>query len=225
MTVRRKSKSEPEIPTASMADIAFLLIIFFLVTTNFLKEKGLLLELPNTEKSDEAKDVKKQNAELNVSKKGFLLNSKPVAYEQLLTELHRLLAGAASDADRIVILRADRDATYEQFIMAEDILQQTGEEFVDFNKNGKWDEGERYTDANGNKKFDPGAITTIELLDTSEGSVVKKEEIKKVDVHGEIEGKMKDKEEEDSDEPPAGLTDGPGGPDSGEKPPGPGRKR
>ncbi len=38
---QKKSRVSDEIPTASMADIAFLLLIFFLVTTGFPKDNGL----------------------------------------------------------------------------------------------------------------------------------------------------------------------------------------
>jgi biopolymer transport protein ExbD len=43
---KKKSRVSDEIPTSSMADIAFLLLIFFLVTTVFPKDKGLSLVLP-----------------------------------------------------------------------------------------------------------------------------------------------------------------------------------
>ena len=43
---QKKSKASDEIPTSSMADIAFLLLIFFLVTTTFPKDKGLEVVLP-----------------------------------------------------------------------------------------------------------------------------------------------------------------------------------
>ena len=43
---QKKSRVSDEIPTASMADIAFLLLIFFLVTTTFPKDKGLEVVLP-----------------------------------------------------------------------------------------------------------------------------------------------------------------------------------
>ena len=42
----KKSRVSDEIPTSSMADIAFLLLIFFLVTTVFPKDKGLSIVLP-----------------------------------------------------------------------------------------------------------------------------------------------------------------------------------
>jgi biopolymer transport protein ExbD len=43
---KKKSKVSDKIPSASMADIAFLLLIFFLVTTTFPKDKGLAIVLP-----------------------------------------------------------------------------------------------------------------------------------------------------------------------------------
>lgn len=46
MIFRQRPKPEAEIPTASMADIAFLLIIFFMVSTTLLEEKGLSMVLP-----------------------------------------------------------------------------------------------------------------------------------------------------------------------------------
>src|SRR5690606_20694324 len=47
--MRKKNRVSGEIPTSSMADIAFLLLIFFLVTTVFDEEKGLPLVLPESE--------------------------------------------------------------------------------------------------------------------------------------------------------------------------------
>ena len=44
--LRKKSRASGDIPTSSMADIAFLLLIFFLVTTIFDEEKGLSIVLP-----------------------------------------------------------------------------------------------------------------------------------------------------------------------------------
>ena len=57
--LNRKSKVSDEIPTASMADIAFLLLIFFLTTTVFEEEKGLPIVLP--EAAAEQVEVSQKN--------------------------------------------------------------------------------------------------------------------------------------------------------------------
>jgi len=49
----KKKKEDPEIPTSSMADIAFLLIVFFMVTSVFSVTRGLEFQLPRQENSTE----------------------------------------------------------------------------------------------------------------------------------------------------------------------------
>jgi biopolymer transport protein ExbD len=48
LELRRKAGSGAKIPTSSMADIAFLLIVFFMVTTIFKMEQGLAITLPRS---------------------------------------------------------------------------------------------------------------------------------------------------------------------------------
>jgi len=47
--MKKKTRTSGEIPTSSMADIAFLLLVFFLVTTVFDEERGLSIVLPEAE--------------------------------------------------------------------------------------------------------------------------------------------------------------------------------
>ena len=61
MQLNRREKSKPEIPTSSMADIAFLLIVFFLVTTTMNQDKGIGMQLPP---AGESKKIQKKNRDL-----------------------------------------------------------------------------------------------------------------------------------------------------------------
>ena len=56
----QKEREEPEIPTASMADIAFLLIIYFMVTTVFSSTRGMQFDLPKED--DEIKNTKAEES-------------------------------------------------------------------------------------------------------------------------------------------------------------------
>lgn len=60
------SRKLPEIPSASLADIAFLLLIFFLVTTTMDKDSGLERRLPQWIDPDEVQDDNQQINERNV---------------------------------------------------------------------------------------------------------------------------------------------------------------
>ena len=59
MLIEKKKKPGAEIPSSSLADIAFLLLIFFLVTTTIDMDKGINLTLP--EKGGEQVRIKKGN--------------------------------------------------------------------------------------------------------------------------------------------------------------------
>jgi len=53
MAFQRTTKKETYIPTSSMGDIAFLLLVFFMVTVVFTEETGLVVKLPRAEAGEE----------------------------------------------------------------------------------------------------------------------------------------------------------------------------
>jgi biopolymer transport protein ExbD len=55
---KKKASTESKIPTSSMADIAFLLLVFFMVTTVLKLEEGLPISLP---KAEAAQDIPREN--------------------------------------------------------------------------------------------------------------------------------------------------------------------
>jgi biopolymer transport protein ExbD len=116
---------EAEIPTASMADIAFLLIIFFMTTTNFAREKGLKFVLP--EKRDQPQEVKIKTENLlkiSINDKGELfLNDEEARWENLEREVKFRLE---KNPNLIILIRTHRDAPYEYMIRAFDAVKAAG---------------------------------------------------------------------------------------------------
>jgi len=116
---------EAEIPTASMADIAFLLIIFFMTTTNFAREKGLKFVLP--EKKDQPQEVKIKSENLlkiSINDKGELfLNDEEARWENLEREVKFRLE---KNPNLIILIRTHRDAPYEYMIRAFDAVKAAG---------------------------------------------------------------------------------------------------
>jgi biopolymer transport protein ExbD len=114
-----KRAQEAEIPTSSMADIAFLLIIFFMVTAVFSATKGLTFSLPKEEnqppnaESEEAVFIK-------VAPDGSLtVDCKPMELGGILDYLEPKLT---RDAEKPVILYTDAYAPYQAMISVYDIL-------------------------------------------------------------------------------------------------------
>jgi len=79
----KRSKVSTEIPNASMSDVAFLLLIFFLVTTIFNVERGLDLVLPNANTSP--KRINKANImEIKITAAGRVtIDGQPVEVRQI----------------------------------------------------------------------------------------------------------------------------------------------
>ena len=75
MIIEKKSRVENEIPSASMADIAFLLLVFFLTTTVFNEEKGLELLLPEA-KAEEIQVSQKNMLHIIVQDNGMVMLRK-----------------------------------------------------------------------------------------------------------------------------------------------------
>ena len=119
MRLHEKKTKGAEIPTASMADIAFLLLIFFMVTTVFANEVGLQIMLP--EKGAEVK-VKSENIQrIYVEEKGEIrLNGESVNQDQLVDEVKKILS---ENPKAIFSIKTHPDAQYQYMVKALDKLR------------------------------------------------------------------------------------------------------
>ena len=118
--MKLKHKDPPaEIPTSSMADIAFLLIIFFMVTAVFSATKGLEFKLPSNE--DDNKQAESEEAVfIKVAADGsILVDCKPMEVADVLGYLEPKLT---RDAQKPVILYTDPFAPYQAMINVYDVL-------------------------------------------------------------------------------------------------------
>ena len=126
MIQRRERRVLPEIPTASMADIAFLLIIFFLVSTTMNQDKGLSLHLPPVAETKEVPKKNICNIWINARDEVAIFeneNLTPLAFRDVRREIEGRLA--ANDK-LIVSLKTERDATYQTFVDVLDELKLAG---------------------------------------------------------------------------------------------------
>ncbi|MDP6797022.1 MAG: biopolymer transporter ExbD, partial [Candidatus Krumholzibacteria bacterium] len=78
--IQKKPRKSPTIPTSSMADIAFLLLIFFMTTTIFKHEEGLEVNLPRAEAAK--KQRTEQLANIWVDRTGRISINDKLIYMQ-----------------------------------------------------------------------------------------------------------------------------------------------
>ena len=120
MKFKRDSVSD-EIPTASMADIAFLLIIYFMVTTTFAATRGLDFSLPQDEQDTPLVD-KEESVLIEIQPGGALMvDGKSMELDQVLDYLKPKLE---RNPMKPVIIRPDQNAAYSGMVDVFDELRQ-----------------------------------------------------------------------------------------------------
>ena len=124
MRIDRDTKISDEIPTASMADIAFLLIIYFMITTTFAATQGLDFQLPK-EQDDTPLVEKEESVLFEIQASGQLLvDGQPMELGDVLEYLKPKLE---RDALKPVIIRPDPEAPYRHMVDVFDELRQAPE--------------------------------------------------------------------------------------------------
>lgn len=120
---QKKSKTQSEIPTASMADIAFLLLIFFMVSTTFRKEQPRNVIFPQAEATQKSDEKRKNILHLYVEENGAVfINDARVS----MPEVSDVVLPLYRDSDRrlVVSIRGDRNVPYRHINQVTEELRQ-----------------------------------------------------------------------------------------------------
>lgn len=126
MLIRRKQRETPGLNTTSTADISFMLLIFFLVTTSMDVDKGLLRQLPSPEpqKKEQQTVVDKANLMALRLTAGdtLLVNGKPMKVSQLKEETIRFVHRLGKK--HLISIESDRDADYNLYFQMQNQLME-----------------------------------------------------------------------------------------------------
>ena len=122
----RKSKEDPEINLISLIDIALLLVIFFMLSSTFMQEGRLKIELPQAslaptgkQKSDPLVVAVTQAGTYRVNERE-LINASPDTLRAAILEV------SGADRSKPVTVRADGRATHQSVVTAMDVLGKLG---------------------------------------------------------------------------------------------------
>ena len=108
----RKSKTSSEVPSSSLADIAMLLLIFFMVTTVFRSDKKRDIQWPEAEAAEKIDEKNKNILNIWLEKDGGAwLNDRSYAIADLSGPVSQL-AKRSTESRMVISLRADRETPY-----------------------------------------------------------------------------------------------------------------
>ncbi|MEO0279951.1 MAG: biopolymer transporter ExbD [candidate division WOR-3 bacterium] len=121
MKIERIERPRAVIPTASMADIAFLLIIFFMLTTVFRKEKGLkTLQFPQAEQTQRIKKHKHLSYVWISNRGDIFVHDLPTDTSFIKREFQQLVF---EDPQLLTMIMADKRVEYRYVNMVIEALR------------------------------------------------------------------------------------------------------
>jgi biopolymer transport protein ExbD len=122
---QKNSKASEEIPASSLADIAFLLLIFFMVTTVFQSDKQRNIEWPAAEAAMKIDEKQKNILNIWMERDGTVyINDQVHTLEQVTTVVAPLYA--ASQRALVISVRGDREVPYRFMNQVQDALVAAG---------------------------------------------------------------------------------------------------
>lgn len=109
MNLKSKHKVDAAFSMSSMTDVIFLLLIFFMLTSNFVTPSGLPVNLPSSKSSE----IVMQKVSVTITKDlQYFVNDKKVSINQLEGELRDQFAGK----EGVVVLHCDKSVPVEYLV-------------------------------------------------------------------------------------------------------------
>jgi biopolymer transport protein ExbD len=122
---QKSSKASSEIPSSSMADIAFLLLIFFMVTTVFQRDRDRPIEWTEAESAQKIDEKQKNILNIWLEREGGVyINDQPHTMEQATTIVAPLYS--ASQRALVISIRGDREVPYRYMDQLQTALVNAG---------------------------------------------------------------------------------------------------
>jgi biopolymer transport protein ExbD len=131
MNLNVREKDEPEVNLTSMIDVVFLLLIFFMVSTSFVKQSQLSIRLPQTDNTNVMEELP-EFIDLMITEQGtYLVNGRELINNKPETIRNALQKISGGNTSLPITISADANARHQYVITAMDVAGKLG--FVQIN--------------------------------------------------------------------------------------------
>ncbi len=121
MVIKTRKKRISSLGLISFTDVIFLLLIFLLISSNFITHSGIKVDLPG---SNSQQNEFNKNISLTLTKNNeIFLNNEAVSWEELPEMLNRKLI---EDPEQVVVVRADETVELRNVVKLLDIAKLSG---------------------------------------------------------------------------------------------------
>ena len=126
MKLKRKDHGDGAIDVGSFADIAFLLIIFFILTTTFVKIAGNKIEIPSGSADQSESEQKQLSITLSADSITYGEEAKSISMDELRLALEKEKFETKEPDARMVVLETDGEVLYERYFQVVMAIDDSG---------------------------------------------------------------------------------------------------
>ena len=118
---RHRDRYAIQTPLTSLIDIVFMLLIYFLLTANFMTDEGIGVNLP---RAKAAAPQVEEDITIYVDQEGqAFLKNQLIPHDRLFTDLKDMISGRT---DRLIVIKADRSVLLDKAVRVMDIAKAAG---------------------------------------------------------------------------------------------------
>ncbi len=126
MNLRRQLRDEPEVNLTSLIDVVLLLLVFFMVSTSFVRQAQLKVRLPEASSAMEPAQMIPLLEIIITADGDFWVNDQQLINNDPKTLRMALASVAGKDRAQPVTIRADARSTHQDVITAMDVVARLG---------------------------------------------------------------------------------------------------
>lgn len=126
MKLSSQSRPEPDVNLTPLIDVVFLLLIFFMVSTSFVKQSQITIRLPEAESTAMVEEPPEQ-IDIMITEQGtYLVNGRELINNRPETIRNALQRVSAGNTDLPLTISADANARHQHVVTAMDVAGRLG---------------------------------------------------------------------------------------------------
>ena len=126
MKLSLRQRTQPEVNLTSLIDVVLLLLIFFMVSTSFVKQSQITIRLPEAESTAIVQEVPEQIDIMITASGTYLINGRELINNRAETIRNSLQKLSAGNNTLPLTISADANAKHQDVVSAMDVAARLG---------------------------------------------------------------------------------------------------
>lgn len=126
MKLSLRPRSQPEVNLTSLIDVVLLLLIFFMVSTSFVKQSQIAIRLPQADSAAVVEELPEQIDIMITSTGTYLVNGRELINNRPETIRNALRKVSGGNSDLPLTISADANALHQHVVTAMDVAGRLG---------------------------------------------------------------------------------------------------